>query len=209
MPSLGPRTLARQAARLNLSSGNAGRASPLVLMTDDERSKDSDRAASTLPPGSIVIVRSREAVRREQLALRMLKIARLRSLIVLIADDPALARRLDADGIHLPEKAASTAFHWRARRPDWYITIAAHSLHALTRSRAYRANAVLLSPVFATVSHPASNPLAPARANMMATHAQIPVYALGGINWRSARRLGSAFAGIAAIDGLSIIRRES
>jgi thiamine-phosphate pyrophosphorylase len=204
MVSLGPRTLARQAARLNLSSRYAGRVSPLILMTDDDRLVDPGAAAANLPRGSTVIVRSRDAERRERLAVRILEISRTRGLLVLIADDPVLALRLGADGIHLPERRANLAPRWRARKPGWFITTAAHSLFAVVRAGSFGIDAVVLSPVLATVSHPGVRPLSPARANLIATHSPIPVYALGGINGRSGRRLGPAFAGIAAIAGLTV-----
>ena len=66
------------------------------------------------------------------------------------------------------------------------------------------ANAALLSPVFATKSHPGAESLGVAGANALATAAALPVYALGGINLQSAPGLsGTAFAGLAAIEGLA------
>ena len=60
-----------------------------------------------------------------------------------------------------------------------------------------------LSPVFTTTSHPGARPLGPLRAAMIAAHAQIPVYALGGVNACNAGLLPPAFSGIAAITALS------
>jgi thiamine-phosphate pyrophosphorylase len=64
-----------------------------------------------------------------------------------------------------------------------------------------RADAVLLSPVFPTRSHPGAAALGPARFRLMARHAQMPVVALGGMTVRTARRLD--WPRWAAIDGLS------
>ena len=108
--------LARGAFTLN-ASGVGG----LILLTDDDRLPDPLATASRLPAGSLVIVRARRAERRAQLAMQLRKIAWGRGLILLIADDPALARAVGANGIHLPEARAREAAHWRARNPQWLI----------------------------------------------------------------------------------------
>jgi thiamine-phosphate pyrophosphorylase len=65
------------------------------------------------------------------------------------------------------------------------------------------ADALLLSPVFATRSHPNAVALTPVRANRMAQALSVPVYALGGVTSRNARLL-YGFSGIAAIGALSV-----
>ena len=166
-------------------------------MTDDDRLLDPVAAALALPKGSLVIVRSRDAKRRYALgeALR----AQTSGLILLAADDPVLADILH--GLHLPEARARDAAHWRVLRPHWVITVAAHSPRGL---HAPCADAALLSPVFATKSHPEAQPLTPARARMMAQHASLPVLALGGVTSRNAALL-HGFSGIAAITALGAL----
>jgi len=165
-------------------------------MTDDERLPDPVRAARALPRGSLVIIRARDAKRRRALAEALS--AQTNGFILLAADDPALANHLH--GLHLPEARAREAAHWRAVRPGWVITVAAHSALAL---RAPYADAVLLSPVFATRSHPGAPTLTPARSRMMARASLVPVLALGGVNARNSGLL-TGFSGIAAIDALNV-----
>lgn len=164
-------------------------------MTDDDRLSDPVSAARALPKGSLVIVRSRDAKRRCALgeALRV----QTNGLILLAADDPVLADMLH--GLHLPEIHARDAAHWRVRRPHWVITVAAHSPRGL---HAPCADAVLLSPVFATKSHPKAQALTPVRARLMVQRALLPVLALGGVTARNAGLL-HGFSGIAAITALS------
>ena len=72
-----------------------------------------------------------------------------------------------------------------------------HSLREI--ARAARAAALLLSPAFATRSHPGATPLGPVRFRLLAARARAPVIALGGMNPRTAQRLGwSSWAGIDA-----------
>lgn len=167
---------------------------PLVLFTDDS-GRDWLAAARRLPRGSTIVIRSREVKKRAALLERL---APLPGLRLLIADDPALAQ--SADGLHLPQARAREAGHWRAHRPDWIITAAAHSLRALMTLS--HVDAVFLSPVFATASHPDVAPLTPARAAFIAALSLVPVYALGGVTARNAPLLAPPFAGIAAIGAL-------
>lgn len=167
---------------------------PLVLMTD-ARKADWASAARRLPRGSVVVVRGKDSKARLALAESLHGIAPL-----VIADDPALAARIGAAGLHLPETRMKETGHWRTRFPHWIITSSAHSLRALMG--AHSLDAVFLSPVFATTSHNGAKPLTPPRAAFIAAHAPVPVYALGGITPRNAPLLAPAFSGIAAISSL-------
>jgi thiamine-phosphate pyrophosphorylase len=177
----------------------AGLLPSLVLMTDDARLPDPLAAAAALPKGAMVIVRARDAERRAALAADILVLARRRDLFVLIADDPAIAAQLGADGVHLPERRAREAGHWRALHPRWIISAAAHTPSAMHAS----ADLILLSAVFPTRSHPDGATWGAARANALARASPVPIYALGGIDARNAMLL-NGFAGIAAIGALAV-----
>jgi thiamine-phosphate pyrophosphorylase len=200
--SLARRGLARAAAHLNRAGHFAGQLPPLCFVTDDDRLSDAPNAAKALPRGSLVIARARHDEQRRALVQRLAPIAKERDLVLLIASDAALAARANADGLHLPEVRAGEIAHWRALRPDWMITAAAHSFHGLMRVRG--ADAILLAPVFATASHPERNHLTAIRANAIAAQARVPVYALGGVDAVSAKRVaGVNYAGVAAISALT------
>ncbi len=175
----------------------AGLLPSLVLMTDDERLADPPAAARALPRGSMVVVRARDLRRRAELGEAMTAISRARGLIVLVADDPALAAWLGADGLHLPQRRAREAAYWRARHPRWIISAACHA----ARAASTQLDLVFLSPVFATASHPGRAAFGAVRANLVARAMSVPVYALGGIDARNAGRL-HGFAGIAAVGAL-------
>jgi thiamine-phosphate pyrophosphorylase len=167
-------------------------------MTDDERLPDPLAAAEALPRGSMVIVRARDAAYRAKLAAALLRLARTRRLIVLIADDAPLATRLGAHGLHLPEAKANTAARWRARHPRWRITASSHGAIRMPDA----VDAVLLSAIFPTRSHAGRDALGAVKASIIAAQIRKPVYALGGITPNNAARLGNAFTGIAAIGAL-------
>jgi thiamine-phosphate pyrophosphorylase len=148
-------------------------------MTDDDRLPDPVGAARALPKGSLVIVRARDVKRRRRLGEELR--AKTSGLILLASDDPVLADHLH--GLHLPEMHARDAAHWRALRPHWIITVAAHSPRALHRPYA---DAALLSPVFATRSHAQARVLTAVRARLIAQKALLPVLALGGVTAKNA-----------------------
>lgn len=192
--------LARQARRLNEAAG--ARLPPLVLMTD-ARPADWVAAAAALPQGAGMVVRARDGESRAALARRLAPVARARRLVLLIAGDAKLADTVHADGLHLPEARIGETAHWRRIRPDWLLTAAAHSERAVLRAARAGAMAALLAPVFATRSHPDARPLGALRARLIAQRSPLPLYALGGIDALSARRLAaSRFAGLAAVGAL-------
>jgi thiamine-phosphate pyrophosphorylase len=192
--------LARAAG--HLKAGARSTLPALVLMTDDERLADPLAAAQALPRGSMVVVRARSRKRLERLSGALLRLARTRGLGVIVAGDPDLAAQLGADGFHLAEARAGETTYWRARFPSLLVTTAAHSFRALLRAQSLPVDAVFLSQVFSTQSHPGRISPAPARSNLIARSAGVPLYALGGIDAHNALLL-SGFAGIAAIGALA------
>lgn len=179
----------------------------LILMTDRERLADPLPVAARLPRGSAVILREPDDGRRRVLTAALAAVCRPRRIRLLIAADWRLAATRRADGLHLPEAlAASGCRRWqRARRPGWLVTAAAHAPRALRQAASLGVDAVLLSPVFATRSHPLARPLGPLRFARQARITPVPVIALGGITGLTAWRLigAGAAAGFAAIGGLS------
>ena len=193
-------TLTEAAASLKRRAGS--RLPSLLLMTDEVRLADPLSAARALPAGSGIILRHYAAPERTALARQLAAIARRRGLVLLVGEDPALARRVGAHGVHLPERTIGRAGAVRWQR-DWLITTAAHSPAALRAAAAAGADAALLSPVFATASHPDFRALGPQRFAALAKASPLPVYALGGIDSARARLLLSSGAvGIAGIGGL-------
>ena len=65
---------------------------------------------------------------------------------------------------------------------EWLVTAAVHSPAALRAAAAAGADAALLSPIFATASHPDVRTLGLQRFAALAQASPLPVYALGGID---------------------------
>lgn len=175
---------------------------PLVLLTDETRLPDPLVAAGKLPAGSLVILRHYDAAHRQALGIRLAKLCRAKRLTLLVAGDPALAQKLKA-GLHLPDywlRKPLPAIRLLGKRQ--LLTAACHSRTAMIRARTAGAKALLLSPVFATASHPGAKGLGVLAFRRLVRRCPLPVYALGGLTAKSIRRLrGSNAAGAAGIGG--------
>jgi thiamine-phosphate pyrophosphorylase len=181
--------------------GKTSRRVPAVWLMTDERMSDAAllRAIARLPRGSAVVVRhySLDETARRDLFARIRRIGRSRDLRILLAGDEATAREWGAHGHHSRHRRTANAKPWLHSAP-------VHDLPELRAAIRAGADAVLLSPLFATRSHPGARPLGAARFAAIARRSCVPVIALGGVRPRHealVRQLGAA--GFAAIDGLT------
>lgn len=168
----------------------------LWFFTDPERTPDPVAVARSLPRGTAVVYRHFGAEDREEIAAAL---RALRGLKLIIGKDAALAARIGADGVHLPERRARRASVLKRMRPAWIVTAAAHSSSALRRAAG--ADAAVLSPVFPSRSASAGAALGLARATRMMREAPLPVIGLGGVTrGRADALMRRGFAGAAGVD---------
>jgi thiamine-phosphate pyrophosphorylase len=178
----------------------------IILMTDERRGGDPLAAAAALPHGAAVILRHDGAPGRAALAARLARLCRARGVRLLVARDARLALRLRA-GLHLAEGMGVPApfrlARRRGRRP--LLTIAAHGPTPLAAARRLGADLALLSPLFATASHPGARGLGTLRFAALARCAGLPVAALGGMAAGRVRAAAAAGAvAVAAIGALGV-----
>ncbi|WP_235285137.1 thiamine phosphate synthase [Thalassospira sp. HJ] len=181
-------------------------------MTDDQRMPNPEAAIPALPRDSMVIFRHYDHPRRFQIAASLRTICRAKGIPFLVANDVSLALRLDADGMHFPEYRALTDPGIYQRIPEYFLhTSACHSLQTIRRlallPKQIRPDSVLISPIFATQSHPGAKPMSNNKANQMIRACQqanmVPI-GLGGISAQTIRNLRtSALASVAGI-GFSV-----
>ena len=157
----------------------------LWLMTDERMGEGLWDALARLPRGGGVVFRhyvTRTAERRRLFA-RVVRVARARGLIVVRAGAWCGA---GADGVH-------------NQRGRGLRTASAHSLVEARAVVEQGADAVFVSPVFATRSHPGGEVLGIDAAEQIAQVIDVPAIALGGMD---SARFGelNGFYGWAAID---------
>lgn len=199
------RTLADSARSLKRPVG-AGHLPRLLLMTDPERLPDPLPVIARLPKGiSAVIYRDYGRTDREGYGRIVRDFCRARGIRFLVAGDLALAIRLKADGLHLPEYlVGGLGGRGRLRRPraGFIVTAAVHGEGAARRAGAMGVDALVVSPVFPTASHPEAAVLGSRGFRRISVAGGRPAYALGGLDPDNARRLrGMDLAGLAGISG--------
>ena len=148
----------------------------LWLISDARNDAALENALARLPRGSGFIFRHYHlapAARRARFAA-LARLARARGHVTALSGSRRQAQAWHADLAYGP-------------RGD---LVPVHGLRELARAQGVAgAAAVLISPVFATRSHPGAQSLGPLRFRLLAARAQVPVIALGGMNRRAARRL--------------------
>ena len=196
-------TISSIARRLNFASSAPSLLPAVILVTDEARLADPLSVIETLPRGTGVLLRHYGVPHRAELARKTAALCRRQNLALLLAGDPELAFAVNADGLHLPEFLVQNpppkALTWRHRRGK-ILTAAAHNPGALFRAADIGADAALLSPVNLTKSHPERTAIGILRFASWARAVPTPVYAMGGISEKNARRLSNTGAiGIAGV----------
>ncbi len=174
-----------------------------VLMTDPARLPDPLRVIASWSRAeaqqSAVIYRDYTRPDRESFGHQLRQAAKARRIPFLVAGDIHLCVRLRADGLHLPAWSLQKAYGLRRLYPKLLMTSACHSQAELSLANKAKLDAVLISPIFPTASHPDGKALGIIKATALAQSSTQPCFALGGIDHKSIQKLGSVFHGIAGI----------
>lgn len=155
-------------------------------MTDERMEDALWSAIRRLPRGGGIVFRHYRtpAAERRRLFARVVRIARARGLVVIRAGDPC--------------GYGAAGSHAARRRSPGLHTAPVHSMREAMRI-AHICDAVFISPVYATRSHPGDGTLGTRRAGAIARVLPVPAVALGGMD--AARFAGlRGFHGWAAID---------
>ena len=196
--------LSRTAARLRPWPVRGKPLPNLLFFTDPQRMPDPERVAERLPAGAAVVFRAFGASDAAVRGARLREITRRRGLLLLIGADEDLARQVEADGLHLPERLSAETPRLRIARPDWLITLAAHGEAAARAGAAAGADALVVSPVFPSLSPSAGAPLGVEGLKRIVEAVETPVYALGGVRASTVERLAdTGIVGIAAVEALN------
>lgn len=182
------------------------------LFSDERLAADMATLTVQLPPGSGIVLRhdSLPLGARWRLLRRLVRVARARGLVVLLADSPDRARRWGVDGVHLRQPQAARAA--QARRLGLMVSMPVHDAHEAGRARRVRADIVFISPLHPTRSHPGAAALGHAAWLRLARRSGAAPVALGGMTAARGRALrlrgGYATLGWAAIDAWDALAEQ-
>ncbi len=171
---------------------------PKIWLISDERNDAVlERALDNLPRGSGFIYRhyhlddAARWARFEALRRR----GQSRDHMLVLADSAQTAREWGAHGIY------GAPLSLTPKRRGLIQLATAHNPSEIAQAGRKGADAILLSPVFPTTSHPGEPVLGAARFRMLAKLSPVPIIALGGMDAAKAKAL--KWERWAAIDGLS------
>jgi 8-oxo-dGTP diphosphatase len=137
-------------------------------------------------------------VARSEFARAAVRLAHRFGARALVNSDPALARSVGADGVHLTAHGLMSL----TERPGGLVAASCHDAAQLARAMQLELDFAVLGPVRPTASHPASAPMGWSRFADLARGASIPLYAIGGLgieDLEQAWRVGAH--GVAMIRG--------
>jgi len=189
--------LARTAKKLQINGRHKAPVC-LALMTDNESIADLADLIRAVPAKTAIIFRDYGNPERQARASRLRAVARHANKPFLVAGDMQLARRVNADGVHVPSWGLQRTRHWRG--PWRLMSAACHNRLELRLASRCGCDMALLSPVFDTRSHNDKRGLGPAAFHAIARRSPLPLLALGGLSVARARTLlGGGTAGLAGI----------
>lgn len=170
----------------------------LWLISDARNDAVLERAIRRLPLGSGLVLRHYHLEPKARRARfdRLAKLIRARGGVIVLAGDARSARRWRADGCYGAPRGGADAQLIRL------LTV--HDPRELARAnRVPGPTQALISPIFATRTHPGGASLGVPRFARLARLASAPVIALGGMTRARAKQVAGIIDGWAAIDGLS------
>ncbi len=168
----------------------------LWLLSDARNDAVLEKALVQLPEGSGFVFRHYhlEPVERRERFEMLRSIVRSKNHLCVLSGDARDARAWDVDGVYgPPARIANAAAMLRIAT--------AHDAPEIAAAEVAGADAIMLSPVFTTRSHPGGEALGMEGFHALARTTALPVIALGGMTAERARELG--VTRWAAIDGLS------
>lgn len=162
-------------------------------MTDERFGDRLLPSIAALPRGSGIIFRhySLDRAARRAMLKKICRIARSQQHWVIVAGDDAISRTWLTHG-----------FHGRRRLTGFY-TAPVHSIREAIAAQRAGADALFVSPVFATRSHAGEPTLGRIRFGLLVRGLKLPIIALGGMTVTRAKSLAPIkIYGWAAIDAL-------
>ncbi len=178
----------------------------LMLITDRSllRGRPLEEVASQAVDGGVTAVQLREkdlsGCELDEMAMTLRAVLQGRAL-VLINDRADVAAASGSDGVHLPERCLPVHAVRRLVGDGCIVGHSVHSVEAALQAEREGADYVQVGPVFATESHPSTDPGGVSLVSVVADAVAVPVIAVGGIDASRVRDVIDAGA-----DGIAVIR---
>ena len=175
----------------------------LFFLSDDVRVKNPLEVIAGLPHNCGIIIRDYKNLNRETLIKTVIKSTKNTKHRLFISNIDRYGCCNAELGEHWPQAGRASQ---RKKHRHQLITSSAHNLSEVGRANRLNVDGVLVSPLFSTPSHPNSKALNIHRFVRLARLAKPYVYALGGVNRKSMRRIGDKMP-IFGIAGIGLFKK--
>ncbi len=163
----------------------------LYVIIDKEilKKKDLISVAKSVVEGGVDIIQFRNKISGDSELLREAK--RLRTItqnkdtLFIIDDRPDIAKAVDADGVHLGRKDLPIEIARKILGKDGLIGFSSHSLKDILLAKRSNVDYISVGPVFKTPLKPESQPVGLRLFRNLEERIKIPVFAVGGINFKN------------------------
>ena len=156
-------------------------------------------ALEAVPPGTVAVQVRDRAARPEALARALRELTRAHGAMLLVNRDVALAAEVGADGVHFGSDPVDPSARATLGKGAW-VTVAAHTEDDVRAAVEAGADAVLVSPIFASPGKGTPRGVA-ALAEARRIAPNLALFALGGVDGSNA---GACLA--AGASGVAVIR---
>jgi thiamine-phosphate pyrophosphorylase len=173
------------------------------MFSDLKRVPNLEKAIYNLPKNSIIIFReySLKKDKRQELALKFLKIAKKLNHKFFVGKDSKMALEIKADGVHYSDLDQNSWQLIKKKYPHKFsISLACHDFKSIQKAQNSNAEILFLSPIFKTKSHENAKNLGLLKLVKSCKYSSKKVFALGGVNSQNIGKVlknyADGFAGI-------------
>lgn len=137
------------------------------------------------------------------LAVELQELCAKAGIPFVLDDDVALARRVNADGVHVGQTDMAAGQVRRELGPDKILGVSASTVEEAVAAQAAGADYLGVGAVFPTSSKDDATVLSPEELAQICQAVTIPVVAIGGISTQNVAKLrGTGIAGVAVISAI-------
>jgi hydroxymethylpyrimidine kinase/phosphomethylpyrimidine kinase/thiamine-phosphate diphosphorylase len=187
----------------------AKRLAGVYLVTDHEEQLV-ERVSSAIGRIAALQFRSKthQPAEKQQLGKQLRELCTQAGVLFIVNDDCALARELDADGVHLGQDDGDIDAARQILGPGKLVGISTHNLAEALAAQSAGADYLGFGAMFPTASKEIGHLAGPEQLAMVRGHISIPIVAIGGINRDNAPAVIDAGADALAVISAVMSHRE-
>lgn len=157
--------------------------------------------------GGVTMVQLREKTMSEDEfeaeAIRVKAICARFNVPLIINDNVELAKKIDADGVHVGQSDAEASYARALLGPDKIVGVTAKTPEQVDKAVAAGADYLGSGAVFGSSTKTDALPMTPEFFQSICEYSSVPVVAIGGINGRNIESLkGRKMSGFAVVSGI-------